>query len=454
MSIYIFTGPTIASDEARNTLDAIYLPPAEQGDVYRVALKKPKIIGIIDGYFERVPSIWHKEILWAMSKGIHVYGSASMGALRAAELEQFGMIGVGKIFESFQKGTLEDDDEVAVIHGNEENHYQTLSDAMVNIRHTFAKAEAAKIISPATREILVKIAKNFHYPERKYQTILQKGGDEGLSKEELDLLNNWLPTGKVDKKHEDALLMLKKINGSLNDNLKPKKITYSFEYTETWDNLRRFSGELKIDSDANSDMILLNRIIDELRLDSEIYPKAFQGAMIRLLAIDETSRLNVTISDNMLQQTINKFRIERGLIKPIEFKNWLEEQHLTKDQFFQLIKSEARLQWMENLCLSDVMTQIPDYLRLHGLYSELCERAKSKQRLLESHGLENPQLAEVGLTEESLIKWYFDERLNHPIVEDIKQYTKGIGIEDLDEFIRMALREFCFLKYKKENQNS
>jgi hypothetical protein len=70
----------------------------------------------VDGYFERVPAVWHKEVLWAISQGIRVYGSASMGALRAAELSAFGMIGIGKIFEWYRDGVIERDDEVAVAH--------------------------------------------------------------------------------------------------------------------------------------------------------------------------------------------------------------------------------------------------------------------------------------------------------------------------------------------------
>src|SRR5947209_16461006 len=117
MSVYVFTGPTLSAEEARTVLDAVYLPPVSQGDVYRVSFRRPTAIGIIDGYFERIPAVWHKEILWAMSHGIHVFGSASMGALRAAELEAFGMEGVGAIFEAYRDGRLEDDDEVAVVHG-------------------------------------------------------------------------------------------------------------------------------------------------------------------------------------------------------------------------------------------------------------------------------------------------------------------------------------------------
>ena len=51
MTVYVFTGPSLPPDEAREYLDAVYLPPVSQGDVYRAARKQPYAIGIIDGYF-------------------------------------------------------------------------------------------------------------------------------------------------------------------------------------------------------------------------------------------------------------------------------------------------------------------------------------------------------------------------------------------------------------------
>src|SRR5688572_15360000 len=172
MSIYIFTGPTLSPEAVRAELDAVCLPPVSQGDVYRVGLKRPRALGIIDGYFERVPAVWHKEILWAMSQGIHVFGSASMGALRAAELAPFGMEGVGEIFEAYRDGDLEDDDEVAVAHGATESGYRCLSEAMINIRRTLEAAEAGGIIGAETRAGLVRIAKTIFYPDRHYPRLL------------------------------------------------------------------------------------------------------------------------------------------------------------------------------------------------------------------------------------------------------------------------------------------
>ena len=114
---YVFLGPTLAADRARAELDAVCLPPVSEGDIYRLWGRRPRAIGIVDGYFERVPAVWHKEIMWIMERGVHVFGAASMGALRAVELDSFGMRGVGWVYQQFRDGMLDRDDEVAVKHG-------------------------------------------------------------------------------------------------------------------------------------------------------------------------------------------------------------------------------------------------------------------------------------------------------------------------------------------------
>jgi hypothetical protein len=52
MNAVVFAGPTIAARDITAIVDAVCLPPAAQGDVYRIALERPRAIGIIDGYFE------------------------------------------------------------------------------------------------------------------------------------------------------------------------------------------------------------------------------------------------------------------------------------------------------------------------------------------------------------------------------------------------------------------
>src|ERR1700689_4413631 len=160
MTTFIFVGPTLPAEEIARTRGFVCLPPVAQGDLYRAARGRPRAIGIIDGYFSGAPSVWHKEILWAISHGVPVFGSASMGALRAAELHAFGMRGVGRIFEAFRDGELEDDDEVAVVHGPAELGHVQASEAMVNIRATLARAETVGILSKSSRSALEAFGKS------------------------------------------------------------------------------------------------------------------------------------------------------------------------------------------------------------------------------------------------------------------------------------------------------
>src|SRR5258708_125078 len=141
--------------EASRLVDATFLPPARQGDVYRAIKRlRPSVVGIVDGFFHQSASVWHREILWAMSEGVHVLGAASMGALRAVELHKYGMRGVGKVFKAYCDGryppyqdAFEDDDEVAIIHGPSEAGYVALSESIVDIRDTLARAAEVGIIT-------------------------------------------------------------------------------------------------------------------------------------------------------------------------------------------------------------------------------------------------------------------------------------------------------------------
>lgn len=234
MRIVVCTGPTLAAEEARTHLDAEYLSPVAQGDLYRAARGKPFAIGVIDGFFELVPAVWHKEILWALSEGIHVCGSASMGALRAAELHAFGMQGVGQIFEHYRDGVLEDDDEVAMQHAPAELGYRPLSEAMVNIRATLAAAEQHGVIGRESRAALTGIAKALHFADRTYAAAIGGVPPGRVPPAELESLRQWLPTGRIDQKRSDAIAMLHALRALRAAAPGPLRANFVFHSTKFW----------------------------------------------------------------------------------------------------------------------------------------------------------------------------------------------------------------------------
>lgn len=209
----VFLGPTLPLAEARRLCAAEYLPPAAMGDVYRASTRaprrRPRRIAIIDGYFERMAAPWHKEILWALEQGLEVYGASSMGALRAAELADFGMIGVGRIFEDYRSGVLTDDDEVAVLHGPAERGYPVVSEAMVNVRAGVAAAVAEGLVTEATAERLRTLAKAQFYRDRTWDSVLAAGRAAQLPAGELAALASAVAARRPDAKAEDARALLR-----------------------------------------------------------------------------------------------------------------------------------------------------------------------------------------------------------------------------------------------------
>jgi hypothetical protein len=197
------------------------------------------VIGVIDGYFEVVPTVWHKEILWAMAQGIHVFGAASIGALRAAELDSFGMRGIGHIYEAYRDGILEDDDEVAVLHGPEELGYPPLTEAMVNIRATVAEAERRGVLPPDLAQRLTTIGKALFYKERTYEAILRAAAESGMPAPRFGDFTAWLPQGRVDQKRLDAEAMLEAIRAHLATDAPPLQVGYELAETVAWHAARR-----------------------------------------------------------------------------------------------------------------------------------------------------------------------------------------------------------------------
>jgi hypothetical protein len=205
--IVVFLGPSLETERARTYLDALYRPPAEQGHIIEIVRRhRPRAIVLIDGAFASVPAVRHKEILWALSRGVEVFGAASLGALRAAELAGFGMQGHGFIYRWFRAHPFAEDDEVAVAMTPPSLGAAPLSDALIDMRLTFRKAERAGIISAELRRLVAQAARAAHFQERSYSGVFEAVRLEGPSWAIASLpeLEAWIRRNGVSQKSVDA----------------------------------------------------------------------------------------------------------------------------------------------------------------------------------------------------------------------------------------------------------
>lgn len=213
---YVFLGPTLATEEAKAILpNAIFLPPAKKGDIIKAVQLGAKRILIIDGYFEVCASIWHKEILYALNEKIIVAGTSSMGALRAAELNAYGMIGIGKIYQLYKNNFIRDDDEVAIVH--DKKTYLSKSIALINVRFTLQKSVTENIITEQESLTILETFKKDFYKERSWDKALRQLNFQNKAQFLIWLEN---PVNYVDQKKLDGIEGLKKIN-SLSSEIVP-----------------------------------------------------------------------------------------------------------------------------------------------------------------------------------------------------------------------------------------
>jgi hypothetical protein len=199
--IVVFLGPSLAPETAAGILPADYRPPAKRGDITDAARGGARIITLIDGVFFQDCSVGHREILAALQGGARVIGASSMGALRAAELDTLGMEGVGRIYRLYRDGVLTSDDEVALVFDPETGI--ALSEPLINIRCTLAKAEEEGVIGHEAGSILLATAQSLYFPDRTWETILASTGP-GIKGDELHRLRDFVRDHAVDQKQHDA----------------------------------------------------------------------------------------------------------------------------------------------------------------------------------------------------------------------------------------------------------
>jgi hypothetical protein len=169
----VFLGPSLPADEARSLARCTVLPPAKAGDVFAILPRRPLAIALVDGVFEGAPSVWHHELLAALDAGVAVYGGASMGALRAAELWPLGVVGVGTVFGWYRDGAVNDDDEVALYHAPPEHGSRPFSVPLVDVRWAIVLAARQDLLHPPAARAILTAAQALHFGDRTWGRIFE-----------------------------------------------------------------------------------------------------------------------------------------------------------------------------------------------------------------------------------------------------------------------------------------
>ena len=208
--IVVMAGPSLPPNVRHGATGIEWHPPATAGDVAALLDDPPEVLCLIDGLFDAQPSPWHKELLMVMAAGTVVLGASSMGALRAAELDGQGMIGIGAIYSAYRQGRLTGDDEVALIHATDQLGWAPLSVPLVEVRATLIAGCREGLIGPAQARDLRAEAMAMHFSDRDWPALQRQWVSQGQCDE---ATAEALVRAHVPLKQQDALACIAAASG-------------------------------------------------------------------------------------------------------------------------------------------------------------------------------------------------------------------------------------------------
>jgi hypothetical protein len=351
------------------------------------------------------------------------------------------MQGIGRIFEAYRDGVLEDDDEVAVIHGPAETGFLPLSDAMVNIRATLAKAVAHRLVSPNCGHTLEACAKSLFFHRRDWPLVLDVGRERGASPSEIEALQAWLPHGRVDQKRDDALAMLAAMRESAEQPSR-QEASFSFEWTHFFDEMidREWAKLPSVAASASQDAIL-----DELRLQGiEAYRAVKARALVRLGGEARSARAGYAHEPDGLRAELGRVRAERGLFTRRELDAWMARNDLDEDSLETLLRGsfEARAEMAaEGPAVDQAML---DELRLCGSYEVLAARARAKSAAL-ADGRRGQDLSPSAAAALAKRLTFLEGQAGGCPGDDVEATVRALGFRDLDHLDKVLREEQYYL---------
>ncbi len=158
MTPILYAGPTLARlIRMRGTSDCVagvdVRPPIARGDLTRVVTREPPgVVVICDGLFHLGQlAVGHAEIRVALEHGWRVWGVASMGAIRAAEMRSLGMRGHGAVYARYCEDPDFCDDEVTMLH-EPEAPWRELSEPLIHLRAAAADLVKGGVLAASTAD--------------------------------------------------------------------------------------------------------------------------------------------------------------------------------------------------------------------------------------------------------------------------------------------------------------
>lgn len=385
--ILVYLGPSLHLAKAQAILPgAIYRPPAKQGDIVTdVVNYRPNRIILIDGYFRENLSVWHKEIVYALQfpgvKGI--YGAASMGALRAAELDYLGMVGIGKIYGWYRDSVTEDDSEVALSFAEREGPdgtiYYPSTVPLVDIRAGVEHYEREFLDSP-----IPGLSRNFLEQMR---GVFYMDRTKALCEQAWAQMGATIPMPLIPQKAMDAEAALRDYEMYEPAPLQkptPDNLSKFFQALYERDRRININGTTIPQQHIDAYVLLHNPEWERICWDSANQDLALMlcDHLCVMVTIDEIERENI------------RFQQRSGIETPQDFESFLSANGWSRYEYDRLQIQNARIRKLQHANTVTKMYRrntlaIINYLRTHQAFDYWANLAVEAEKKIQKSGVDD-----------------------------------------------------------------
>jgi hypothetical protein len=322
--------------------------------------------------------------------------------------------------------------------------FPALSEPMVNIRATIESAVDQNIIERDAGDALNNTAKRLYFHDRNWKVVLDAAADQ-VATEQIRALQAWLPTGQVDVKRDDAVKMLMMLQELVSFGPAPKESNFAFEWTYQWDMVTREVVEEPALVPYGANDVSYDDLLDELRVDPDVYSRLSALALLRLLALKEPSASIQDLDRSALKSRMHRFRVENGLMTKRALDAWLETNRLDSQGLDRLHEQDARIEALCEGAGRELEPHILEALRSSGDFATFHARAAAKKAALKDAGRNEIRPSDLGMKDFEIRAWYFEIHLNQEIPHDLNGYITKLGFPDIDCFHRFVTREYLYV---------
>lgn len=184
--IAVYAGPSLPADCRPSYPDIRWYPPAERGDLDQLDALEGTTVVLADGHMIHRHPPSPTEVYDLVKRGYTVWGCASLGALRAAELRNHGVRGFGWVYERIVDRTITYDDELVAVLDPRTDKAATLF--LVNIRYGLEQLTAARRIGAPQARLIIDGLSGVHFEQRTKAMCQQLASEAGMAVSVIDAM--------------------------------------------------------------------------------------------------------------------------------------------------------------------------------------------------------------------------------------------------------------------------